>query len=469
MVALLKDVLTGDETSSLLARYLAELGRCERQSQTEDESPIKEEPEVKEEPLSQPLNDESVPNVPQQQQLEENIIPEPEVKEEPRSQPLNEVKEEPLSQPLNDEPLPNVPQQQHVIQEPEVKDEPLSQQLNEVKEEPLSQPFNEDPSDGLQQLEGDDIQEPEVIQVSDDDDDEPVPNRTRQQEVDAHHVNDMKKEKGDPLSPFEDCNNVTDIDNELLATLPNLPTTKKKKKPINRKRKFSESDSDNPGWGDLPDIDGPPSPSLLYNETPDDPESGQLTTASISVIPILHNTLKSKKAKNKTSSKLKAKGKSHTLQKSIPVHNDSDASTDLEGCEPECILLEDEDDDAAQGHPGEPEESMKKPKKSRSKKQKAKDLLLSRMREHIPHSNGTKDHEFLNRLQFVQTACSQDGNTLCFCGKETGPMYWIFRLPGNVNIEIVKITFEMFCLKNCQTSDFLSSSKLTSGSRPFGI
>jgi hypothetical protein len=67
----------------------------------------------------------------------------------------------------------------------------------------------------------------------------------------------------------------------------------------------------------------------------------------------------------------------------------------------------------------------------RSKKEKAKVLLISRMRENIPHSNSTQDSEFLNRLQFVQTALSQDGKTLCFCGKETGTKYWIFRLKGN--------------------------------------
>jgi len=149
----------------------------------------------------------------------------------------------------------------------------------------------------------------------------------------------------------------------------------------------------------------------------------EVTSAFSSIKPIVQVTPRSKKSKNKTSSKLKAKGK-QSVQKTVSEHIDSEGSTDLEGCEPECTIIEDSDDP---DHSGSSE-----PKKSRSKKQKAKEHLISKMRENIPHSNGTQDHEFLNRLQFVKTAVSQDGKTSCFCGKETGLAYWIFRLPGNI-------------------------------------
>ncbi len=113
------------------------------------------------------------------------------------------------------------------------------------------------------------------------------------------------------------------------------------------------------------------------------------------------------------------------MPKTVSDQIDSEGSTDLEGCEPECIIIEDDPDHSGSIEP------KKQVKRSRSKKQKAKEHLISKMRENIPHSNGTQDHEFLNRLQLVKTAFSQDGKTSCFCGKETGQTYWIFRLPCN--------------------------------------
>ncbi len=115
MAALLKDVLSGDEKSSVLTGYLKEVRGHEEQSQTEDEPLIKEESEIKEEPLTQPLNHEPVPTGPHQHNGE-NTVNEP------------QVNEEPLSQSLYNEPLNDGPQQENgenVTQN--VKEEPRCQ------------------------------------------------------------------------------------------------------------------------------------------------------------------------------------------------------------------------------------------------------------------------------------------------------------------------------------------------------
>jgi hypothetical protein len=395
VTALLKDVLTGDEKSSLSVEYFRETRRFEQQSQTDDEVAIKEEPDVKDEPLSQPLDEESVRNG----SVHHNEVPE--VKDEPLSQPLDEeslnngsehhteeleVKEEPLLQHLNEESLNNGSEHHNEetevkedpllpplnkeslnngsdyrTQELEVTEEPLSQQQNQIKEEPLLQPLNDETPVTLQQI-GRGV--PEVIEVSDDDD-ESVANITRQPGVDSHHSNYIATEKGGDKRVAD--NTSTDIDDELLSALIKLPdipdfeNVKSTKKKTNRKRKFSDLDSENHGWGDLPEIDGPPSPSMLENETMDDLES-DFTTASRPLESIPQVRPKPKKAKNKTSSKLRAKGKSHSVQIIISEQNDSDASTDLERCAPECILLEDIE---APEHREDLEERIKKPKKSR--------------------------------------------------------------------------------------------------------
>ena len=63
----------------------------------------------------------------------------------------------------------------------------------------------------------------------------------------------------------------------------------------------------------------------------------------------------------------------------------------------------------------------------KNSKRKARERLLSAVKEAIPAAEGSESSDILGSFQFVRTSFSQNGNQTCICGEQTEPAFWIFR------------------------------------------
>ena len=203
--------------------------------------------------------------------------------------------------------------------------------------------------------------------------------------------------------------------------------------------------------------DSPSSPSMLDSHELEDNFSDTEPTTEV---PVSKKQAKFRtdsgnlELKNKTSKKLRAKGAS---AKSLPRSLDSDAETDVEPNEPECIISEET--------VGQGVEVRAVKKHSR---RKARERLLSAVREEIPHSTESEDSNLLNSFQFLRTSFSQNESPTCFCGRQTEPSFWIFKIEGHE--EELNICYDcLLVIQSAASNDMCHMMELSKRFHRFGI
>ena len=203
--------------------------------------------------------------------------------------------------------------------------------------------------------------------------------------------------------------------------------------------------------------DSPSSPSMLDSH---ELEGNFSDTEPTTEVPVSKKQAKFRtdsgnlELKNKTSKKLRAKGAS---AKSLPRSLDSDAETDVEPNEPECIISE---ENVGQGV------EFKIVKKHT--RRKARERLLSAVREEIPHSTESEDSNLLNSFQFLRTSFSQNESPTCFCGRQTEPSFWIFKIEGHE--EELNICYDcLLVIQSAASDDMCHMMELSKRFHRFGI